>query len=398
MPAPAMSPARARRLVWSLASSIAFAFGAVLYGFSVLITPEAAGGEFSSAVLSSAFGGSVLVGGAVAIPVGRHADRRGVRGIVALGSGLVGLGFAVTALATEPWHVLVAWWALVGPGSAMALFDPAFVALEQWFDREDRNRAAGTLTLLTGLAGPVSIPATYALVGALGWRPAAALLGAGVAVVGWLVAGVGLRVAPPPRHLTGLRPPARALARAPRFVLLSLAVLALFAALEGVQVHRLARFSEVGFDAATLALWAATASLVSLPARFLVPRLANRAPSGALMLVFVVLLVPACGLAVRGVAQWEMVGHFLLFGALFGATIPLRTVVMGDWFGGPSFGALMGVQGLAIALGRASGPASAGWLREATGDYTAAMLLLTGLVALAAALVWASARAAPARR
>lgn len=398
MPAPAMSPARARRLVWSLAASIAFAFGAVLYGFSVLITPEAAGGEFSSGVLSSAFGGSVLVGGAVAIPVGRHADRRGVRGIVALGSGLVGLGFAVTALATEPWHVLVAWWALVGPGSAMALFDPAFVALEQWFDREDRNRAAGTLTLLTGLAGPVSIPATYALVGALGWRPAAALLGAGVALVGWLVAGVGLRVAPPPRHLTGPRPPARALARAPRFVLLSLAVLALFAALEGVQVHRLARFSEVGFDAATLALWAATASLVSLPARFLVPRLANRAPSGALMLVFVVLLVPACGLAVRGVAQWEMVGHFLLFGALFGATIPLRTVVMGDWFGGPSFGALMGVQGLAIALGRASGPASAGWLREATGDYAAPMLLLTGLVALAAALVWASARAAPARR
>lgn len=393
MPAPVTSRALARRLVWSLAASIGVAFGAVLYGFSVLITPEAAGGEFSSAVLSGGFGGAVLISGVVAVPVGRHADRHGVRGIVATGAGLTGCGFVALALAAEPWHVLAAWWVLIGPGSAMVLFDPAFVALEQWFDRENRNRAAGTLTLLTGLAGPVSIPATYALVGALGWRPAAALLGAAVAVTGWLAAGLGLRPAPPPRHVAGVRAPARALVLAPRFVLFSLAVLTLYAALEGVQVHRLARFSELGFDAPSLALWAALASLVSLPARFLVPRLANRLPSGTLMLGFVALLVPACALAVRGAATWEMVGHFLLFGAMFGATIPLRTVVMGDWFGGPSFGALMGVQAFAISLGRAAGPASAGWLRDATGGYGPAMLLLTALVALATVFVWASGRA-----
>jgi CP family cyanate transporter-like MFS transporter len=243
----------------------------------------------------------------------------------------------------------------------------------------------------------VSIPATYALVAALGWRATAALLGAAVIAVGWLVAGVALAAAPPPRRAERAGAPARALALAPRFLLFSAAVLALFAALEAVQVHRLARFSEAGFDAATLATWAAAATLVGLPARFLVPRLANRLPAASVLLAFVVLLVPACALGVRGASEWEMIGHFLLFGALFGATIPMRTVVMGDWFGGPSFGALMGLQSFAIALGRAGGPASAGWLRQATGDYTASMLVLTCLVTLAALLVWAS-RRAPARR
>lgn len=393
MPAPVRSRALARRLVWPLATSIAVTFGAALYGFSVLITPGAAGADFSSGVLSAGFGGAVLVSGVVAVPVGRRADRHGIRGIVAVGATLVGAGFCAMALATAPWHVLAAWWGLIGPGTAMTLFDPAFVALEQWFDRAERNRAAGTLTLLTGLAGPVFVPGTYALVAATGWRATAALLGAAVAVTGWATAGLALSAAPPPRPADdGAPAPTRQVALAPRFVLFSLAVLALFAALEGVQVHRLARFAERGFDAATLAFWAAFASAASLPGRFVVPRLANRVEGSRVLLWLIVLLVPACALAIRGTTTWEMVGHFVLFGALFGATIPLRTVVMGDWFSGPTFGALMGLQAFAIALGRAGGPAATGWLRDATGGYAAGMALLTGLVVAAAALTWVSGR------
>lgn len=377
------------RLVVPLAVAVGVAFGAVLYGFSVLITARAAGAEFSSTVLSTAFGGAVLASGVVAIPVGRAVDRSGVRGVLALGSTLVGLGFAGFAAAREPWQVLATWWLLVGPGTAMVLFDPAFIALEQWFDRADRNRAAGTLTLVTGLAGPIFVPATSRLVEVAGWRPAALSLGALMAVVGWLVAGPALAVAPArARGHSARRLDLRPTMASRRFVLLCLAMALLFAALEAMQVHRVARFEEAGFAAGTVAWWAAVASLASLPGRFVAPRLATRLEGWATMLVLVVLLVPAYALAIRGTTTWEMTSHFLLFGVLFGATIPLRVVVMGDWFGGSGFGTLMGVQAVAIAAGRAAGPAAVGWLRDLTGGYRASMLLLMALAAAVAMLLW----------
>lgn len=390
---------RFRRLVYPLAATVGVGFGAILYGFSVLLTSGGAGGRFSGALLSGAFSGSVLTGAAVAIPIGRYADRHGIRGILGLGGALVGGGFVLFSLAQQPWQLLAAWWLLIGPGSAMVLFDPAFVALEQWFEPAVRNRAAGTLTLVTGLAGPVFVPATTVAVQSVGWRPAAAMLGALVMGVAWLTAGVALRVAPHPADTvvgdvagvtdtttgrpdtpTGRRFP-------PEFLVLTAAIVCGLATLEAVQVHRLARFELVGFAPTTLAFWAATASVLSLPGRFLLPRLADRFPSARLLLTVTVVLIPALALTIRGTAPWEMVGHFVLFGLAFGAVIPLRTVVMGDRFGGPRFGALMGAQAAAIAVGRSAGPAVVGWIGGDARGYTVAMVVLTATMLLSAGLL-----------
>jgi MFS family permease len=390
-----------RRLVYPLALTVGVGFGAVLYGFSVLLTSSAAGGRFSNAVLSAAFSGSVLAGAAVAIPIGRHADVHGIRRILGLGGALVGSGFVAFSLAAEPWQVLAAWWLLIGPGSAMVLFDPAFVALEQWFDLPTRNRAVGTLTLVTGLAGPVFVPATTVAVQHIGWRPTAAVLGGLVAVAAWLTAGLALRVAPLPaahrqrrRARAGTAPGAGARISG-RFVALTAAIVCGLATLEAVQVHRLARFEVVGFDPVTLAWWAATASLLSLPGRFLLPRLASRFRSLKLMIAMTLMLVPALALTIRGTAAWEMVGHFVLFGLAFGALFPLRAVVMGDEFAGPRFGTLMGVQAAAIAVGRAAGPAVVGWLGGEPRGYMLAMTVLTATVAASAVLLIAVLRTDP---
>lgn len=375
-----------RRLVYPLAASVGVGFGAILYGTSVLITSEAAGAEFSIGLLSTGFSGSVLTGAAVAVPVGRRADRHGIRAIVGVGGLLVALGFAAFAVSTASWQVIAAWWLLIGPGSAMVLFDPAFVAIQQWFDPRDRNRAAGTLTVITGLAGPVFVPGTTAAVAAMGWRPTAALLGGVVLAIAWVTAGLALRVAPRPQpgperslKLTGRLPAG--------FIPLTGAIMAGLAAVEAIQVHRIARFEITGFDTRTLAFWAAAASLLSLPGRFLLPRLANRFSSPWLLLAVTGLLVPAFALAIRGTTPAEMVGHFVIFGLLFGAVIPLRAVVMSDWFSGPRFGVLMGVQAVAIAGGRSGGPALVGWIAESPGGYPLGMALLTTLLAISAGLL-----------
>ena len=93
------------RLIAALCFVVSVAYGALYYGFAVLITEPAAGGEFSRAVLSAAYGGAVLTGGAAAIPVGRLADRRGVRGLMALGGALVAGGLLLFSLAQASWQV-----------------------------------------------------------------------------------------------------------------------------------------------------------------------------------------------------------------------------------------------------------------------------------------------------
>ena len=395
-----------RRLVFALAVSVGVSFGSILYGTSVLITADAAGADFSISHLSMAFSGSVLSGAALAVPVGKYADRRGVRGLIASGGGLVMVGFLVFSLSTEEWHVLLAWWLFIGPGSAMVLFEPAFVSIQQWFPRPMRNRAAGTLTLITGLAGPVFIPSTLYLVEGLGWRPTAALLGAVVFAVSGLTSLWALRIAPHPRrHPAGAQSAEPAQAAAPRwriprgFIPLSLSVALTMAVLEAYNIHRIARFEAEGFNPEVLAWWAGAVGILSLPARFFLPRLANRFDSATLWMWLTVLIMPAVWLSIRGTEVWEMNGHFILFGLLFGAFMPLRAVVMSDWYSGARFGALMGVQAIAMAGGRSGGPALVGWLADTRLGYSAAMTLLAGLLVLSLlAMLTAVVRHGPAER
>ncbi|GAA4841675.1 MFS transporter [Garicola koreensis] len=385
------------RLVYSLAVSIGVSFGAILFGTSVLITSTAAGAVYSLSLLSAAFSGSVLTGAALAIPVGRYADRHGIRGLTALGGVLVMLGFCGFGLSTTPWQLLGSWWLLVGPGSAMVLFDPGFIALQQWFTRQARNRAAGTLTLITGLAGPIFIPSTTFLVEGYGWRVTAAVLGLLVLATTTLASAWALRVAPAPATIApALETEEIAVADGrglpAGFLPLTIAVVCTMAVLESFNVHRIARFESSGFDPTMLAWWAAAVGLLSLPARFLLPVLANRFNSATLWLVVTVLIMPSVWMAIRGTHTWELYGHFILFGLLFGAFMPLRAVVMSDWYSGPRFGTLMGIQAVALAGGRAAGPAVTGWLADSPVGYPAAMLLLSLLLIIGAIMTAAALR------
>ena len=153
------------------------AFGVILYGFSIFVTDTAAGAAFSKTTLSLAYGGSVVVGGVLAYPVGTWADRRGIRYILVAGGACAAAGMGGFAAAQEPWQVVGAWWLLVGPASAMLFYEVAFIALDQWCAPQDRPRALGLVTLIGGLAGIIFIPGTEWLVTTIEWRATAVLLG-----------------------------------------------------------------------------------------------------------------------------------------------------------------------------------------------------------------------------
>jgi len=371
-------------LIAALCFIVSVAYGALYYGFAVLITEPAAGGEFSRSLLSAAYGGAVLTGGAAAIPVGRLADRRGVRGLMAFGAVLASGGLAVFSLAEAGWEVLAVWWVLLGPATALCFYEPAYVAIQQAFAPDRRARAIATLTLAAGLSGPVFTPATGALVDAIGWRDTTRVLAA-VALLAAPVALAWVRTQPSPgatQHRLTLAP-----FRRPRLLIFTIAAVLAYGAVEALVIHRVARFQELGFALGTVALWAGISGLLTLPGRFVLPMLSSRTRPTTLLAGVIGVIAVSAALMIGGAGYSQLVLSFALFGLVFGAALPLRAIVMSEWTATEIFGAVMGVQAALIALGRAGLPALTGVLHDLDEVYTTAMLLLTLLLILASALV-----------
>jgi MFS family permease len=369
-------------------------YGALYYGFSVLLTKAAAGEDFSISLLSAAFGGSVLTGGAASILIGHLADRRGVREIIGLGSLLGGLGLAAFAAAVSPWQVLVVWWLILGPVTAMTFYEPAYVAIGQWCAPSERPKAVATMTLLAGFSGPVFVPATRFLVEAVGWRPATVLLGVILAITGGLCALLVLPGRPCGTDAAAGKQPRLSLRAllTQRFVGFTLGALLAYGALEASVVHRIARFEETGFAVSTISAWAALSGLLTLPGRFVLPSLGRQYQGTRILCGVFTVIAAATAFAVRGTTTWEMASYFCLFGLVFGAALPLRAVIMNAWYAGDRFGTIMGVQAAVIAIARAGGPAMVGALRDALGSYRIPMVGILLALLIGGAMVLLSPR------
>ncbi|MDF1594844.1 MAG: MFS transporter [Acidimicrobiia bacterium] len=387
------------RFSWSAIVAIALivmvAFGAMFYGFSVFLTADAAGADFSTTILSLGYGGAALVGGLLAFPIGRFADRRGVRLVFGVGSVVGFLGLLAFSFAQEPWHVLAAWWLLIGPAGAMTYYEPAFVAVDQWFSARHRARALATLTVIGGVSGMIFIPLTERFVTWFGWRGAAFALGGILLIVGGVASLVFL---PSGAGRVGQAPSApfsvRRLLSDRRFVMYTIGMLLSFGTMQAIITHRVARFEEAGFAVASVAMWAAVASALSLPGRYASPYVAGRRRPTSVHASGMAALALALALAVFVGAGWQMGAHFLLFGVSFGVMLPLRAMVMSSWYSGSAYGRILGVQWSVAAVFGAVFPAGVGILRDVTGSYQLPMAGLTITMALAALVTWMAGRSA----
>jgi MFS family permease len=383
-------------LIGALCLVATVAYGALYYGFAVLITEPAAGGEFSRSLLSAAYGGAVLTAGLAAIPVGRIGDRAGVRGLMAGGALLGAAGLLGFSAATSGWQVLALWWLVLGPAAAMTFYEPAYIAIQQAFGPESRARAIAVLTLAAGFSGPVFTWATGALVDGVGWRDTTRVLAAAFAaaalVAALLIPGrlAGRPLVPADGEAS--RVAARAHFRDPRLRLFTVAAILAYGAIEAAVVHRIARFQDLGYSLSTVTSWAAISGLLTLPGRFLLPLLASRLSAPNVLAVALAVLAAGTALMITGHAYWQMALSFALFGLVFGAVLPLRALIMSEWTATAVFGRVMGVQAALIAFGRAGLPALTGGLHDALDGYGAAMALLTALMVVGVVLVLASGR------
>jgi cyanate permease len=161
-------------------------------------------------------------------------------------------------------------------------------------------------------------------------------------------------------------------------------------AVQAVIFHRIAVFEEAGFAVTVVAWWAAIAGLLSLPGRWIAPYASNRIRPVLVSAAVTLLMGTATFVAAIAVAPWHMATHFIAFGLAFGAATPMRAVVMGRWFSGPTYGRIMGAQWTVVATLAAVGPLLVGVLHDGVDSYTLPIALTAVVFVVAAGLTAAS--------
>lgn len=368
-------------LVAALGLMVNVGYGAIFYSFSVLLGEGAAVSEFSRTTLSVCLGLGVVVSAALALPVGAVCDLWGPRWVFFAGALLGALGLAGFSVAQSVWQLAAVWVLLLGPAMACAFYEPAYVAISQWFEGR-QGRPVGVLTIVAGLSASVFVPFTQWMVDGFGWRGATLTLGLVMGVVIGALALLVVRDRPrarpekqslAPRALyTGMVESARQADA--RFWKITAAFFLALAAMWGMLFHQISYMQELGFPPATVAVLVAVAGLLGLPARFLLPVAADYL-SPFLVTSGVFIALAGSGLVLADASEWwRLYVYAGVFGLAFGAVMPLRAVVMSRYFSGEHYGRFMGLQQTLLALTLAAGPVAAGAARDLTGSYLPAWL------------------------
>jgi MFS family permease len=356
----------------------------VTYGVS---TPLAAYGVFlpvfaetfgwSRGAISTALSVNLLLGGFAGFVIGALADRHGPRVMLVITMLLAGAAFALVSTVDALWQLYLLVGVLGGVGMS-SFYLLSTTTVTRWFN-ERRGLALGLVLVGFNLSSITAGPLSAWLIGMVGWRGAYALLGGVCGLVTMLAAltvrlpgadeagesrAVGIATAAGGRDVTL----ADALAD-PRQWYLNVSWLLLGALSLMVSVHIVPFAHDQGITLAeaSLALTAYGAGAVGgrVGSGFVSDRIgtftAIRLGYGLQVIALAVLLwFPS---------REVLLASLIALGAGFAASDTILAKAVPDVFGTRALGAILGVLNLGWRLGAALGPATAGFLYDATGSY-----------------------------
>lgn len=331
------------------------------------------GDEFawSRGAVSVALSINLIVGGFAAFPVGRLADRRGPRAVLAVTVAVGAAGFVLAARIGALWHFYLAYGVLVGVGMS-SIYVLTAATVSRWFDA---RRGIALAIVLSGfnLGWLTGGPLAAFLIGRWGWRTAYVVLGALVAAVG-VPTSLAVRY-PRTERAPGVESQERAAARGSAF---SDARLWYFVTAWGflglvfmmVTVHSVsyARDRGLPLEQASLALTAFGLGAVS--GRLLAGAAADRFGAVPTMRVCLLIQCGALGVLVLGLPTWTVIGALMMFGLGASGADNAFVKAVPDAFGLAALATIMSVVGLGWRSGAGLGPALAGFVHDLTGSYT----------------------------
>ena len=377
---------------------VTFGISMPLAAYGVFLPIIAATFGWSRGAISSALSLSLVLGGVAGYFVGRLADRHGPRLMLMVTVTMAGIGYGLVSSVSEIWQLYLLVGVLGGAGmSSFYLLSASTVS--HWF--HDRRGLALALVLAGFNLGYMAAgPLAAWLIEQLGWRPAYAVIGFGCAAVS-LVAATSVRLPRAAERVTarplGATTSASGITlgqalRDSRFWMLNVSWLFLGGVIFTFSVHAVpfARDQGVSLAIASLALTAyGIGSVVGrVSSGLLSDRIGARTTIRAAYTVELVALV----VLATGPAPSVLLLVMTVFGVGAAGTDNTLVKAMPDLFGLRAIGAIMGVLNLGWRTGAALGPATAGFLYDATGSYAVPFAAAPLLVVVSWVLFWLATR------
>jgi OFA family oxalate/formate antiporter-like MFS transporter len=371
-------------------------FGPVL---GVFIKPMQEELGWSRATIAIGFSIGSMSGSAATVIVGRLVDRYGARLIVAIAGVLITAALLGMASMNEPWQ----FWALfgVGRGSAIAGVEiGTSVAVSNWFYRK-RARALAIKGIGQRLGQTLVPLMVFAVMAASDWRTAFVAMAALASIVIIIPALLFIRRQPEDMGLApdGIVWPVGAAGqrtggsdhevswtlseaiRTRAFWLITFFSLGTPFVQGATNLHLVANFQDRGLSDAlavsVLSIFAAVSALALLPVGLMMERVHVRHAA----MVMAVILVAAMAVISVADSYWEA----LVFATLFGVGTAMRniieTLLMANYFGRDSLGAIKGFSAPFRMLSPL-GAVLAGRISDLTGSYSIAFYIFMGVAAV----------------
>jgi MFS family permease len=275
-------------------------------------------------------------------------------------------------------------WALLGLVMATVLYEPAFVVITAWFERQ-RTRAMMIVTLMAGLASTIFFPVAAWLIEQMGWRPALLALAAFLAVTVIVPYALLLRRRPEDigQHVDGdaTAHAAHAAARRvhklsvgealrqPSFRWLAVAFGLNSLASIAVYTHLIAYMHDRGFEPTLAASLAGLVGAMQVVGRIILGILGDRVPLRVNAAVVLALQPAAFLILLLAPGIVGLATFVALFGASRGAVTLVRPAFVADIYGRERYGTIAGALAAFVTIATAAAPLSAGAAYDFFGAY-----------------------------
>jgi MFS family permease len=379
----------------------AYVSGGVFLNFTAFFQPVVAefGWSYTKVSLVSTIRGFEV--GVFAFFAGFLVDRFGPRLLVAFGFSTIGLGLLLFSRTSSLFGFFSAFVLMsLGAGGCTSVVLTSVLA--NWF-QQNLGKALGIMACGFG-AGGLLVPLVVRLIDVLSWRTTAMVLGVGALVIG-LPLSLVLRNRPGPGdrapeglEIAPLRPGekphshARPAAfwpaiRSRNFWCFNAAEAIRMLILNAVMMHVMPYLATQGFDRTRAGLITAAIPFVSIIGRFGFGWLGDTLDKrrvlfsthvlmGLGMLAFALVRVPGL-----------LVPFLFCFSVGYGGSMPLRGLILREYFGLAALGSLLGVSMGLAASGGMVGPVLAGLVYDATGSYLPVWLGSCGLTLVSSTMI-----------
>jgi MFS family permease len=372
------------------------------YLFGTFMTPIMERFEVTRTVASGVMSIRGLTMAISAFISGVLLDRIGLRRVVVIGIILCGLGYLLTAFATEVWQLYVLFGLLMGIGGGFT-FSPLVAATTKWFGGKSAL-ANGVVLSGFGFAQILLPPLLTSLFISYGWQVCLLTL-AGLSWIGGLLAWNRLHD-PPSSHVQEIvaasagsdasavpsEPVGLSLRQAMTrrgywiFLLIYFANALSFST---VITHIVVRATDLGIAATAAAVILTVIGVPNTVGRILVGLVANRINQRLIVSLAFLLQAPIVFTLGWITELWVFYVVGAVYGLIYGTVQPLVPTLAVGHFGGRSLGSILGTINFAYVFGAMLGPIFAGVMFDVSGSYMVAfmvngsILLLVFLLSLA---------------